>query len=140
MARILIDENGLWGLKLNVKETKYMAIGYISRYLQLEECKGIISHVNEYTYLGVRITKVGSHRPEINERFNKGRADVTKLNSILWDSDVTPKTRTHIYHATVKSTITYASETYCFNSKNSRENKFHKNGLLAKLSSKFQEG
>jgi hypothetical protein len=52
MTRKLIDENELWGLKLNVKETKYISIGYISRDLQLEECKGIISHVNEYTYLG----------------------------------------------------------------------------------------
>ena len=34
-----------------------MAIGDTSRDLQLEDRKGIKSHVNEYTYLGVRITK-----------------------------------------------------------------------------------
>jgi len=34
-----------------------------------------------------------------------------KLNSILWDREVTPKTKTHIYQAIVKSTITYAAET-----------------------------
>ena len=45
------------GFKINVKKTKYMAIGDTSRDLQLEDGKGIISHVNEYTYLGVRITK-----------------------------------------------------------------------------------
>jgi len=32
--------------------------------------------------------------------------NITKLNSILWDRDVTLKTKTHIYHAIVKSTIT----------------------------------
>jgi hypothetical protein len=47
----------LWGLKLNVKKTKYMAIGDTSRDLQLEDGKGTISHVSEYVYLGVRITK-----------------------------------------------------------------------------------
>jgi len=93
------------------KKTKYMAID-TSRDLQLEGGKGIISHVNEYTYLGVRITKDGNHEPEINHRINTGQAAITKLNSILWDRDVTPKTETHIYHAIVKSTITYAAETW----------------------------
>jgi len=48
-----------------------MAIGETSRDLQLEYGKGI-SHVNEYIYLGVRITKDGNHEPEINDRINKG--------------------------------------------------------------------
>ena len=106
MTRKLIDEYELWGLKLNVKKTKYMAIGDTSRDLQLEDRKGIISHVNEYTYLGVRITKDGNHKPEINDRINTGRVAITKLNSIVWDCDVTPKTKTHIYHAIVRGTIT----------------------------------
>jgi len=29
----------------------------------------------------------------------------------LWNRDVTPKTKTRVYHAIVKSTITYAAET-----------------------------
>ena len=40
MTRKLIDEYELWGLKLNVKKTKYMAIGDTSRDLQLEDGKG----------------------------------------------------------------------------------------------------
>jgi len=47
MTRKLTDEYELWGLKLNVKKTKYMAIGDTSRDLQLEDGKGIISRVNE---------------------------------------------------------------------------------------------
>jgi hypothetical protein len=31
--------------------------------------------------------------------------------------DVTPKTKTHIYHAIVKSTITYVAETWCLKAK-----------------------
>jgi len=45
----------------------------------------IISYL--YTYLGVRITKDGNHKPQI-ERINRGRAAITKVNSILWDRDV----------------------------------------------------
>ena len=63
MTRKLIDEYELWALKLNVKKTKCMAIGDTSRDLQLEDGKGIISHVNEYTYMGVRISKDGNHEP-----------------------------------------------------------------------------
>src|SRR5215469_18479685 len=99
------------------KKTKYMAIADTLRDLNLQEGKGTISHVNEYTYLEVRITKDGNCEPEINDRINRGRAAITKLNGILWDRDVTPKTETHIYHAIVKSTITHAAETWCLKAK-----------------------
>jgi hypothetical protein len=83
MTRKLMYE--LWGLKLNVKKTKYMAIGDTLRDLRLENGKGIINYVNKYTYQGVRITKDRNYEPEIN----KGRAAITKLNSVLWDRDLT---------------------------------------------------
>jgi len=67
--------------------------------------------------LGVKITKDGNHEPQINDRIDRGRAAITKLNSILWDRDVTLKTKTHIYHAIVKSTITYAAEAGCLKAK-----------------------
>jgi hypothetical protein len=86
----------LWGLKLNIKKTKYMSIGDTSRDLQLEDGKGTMSHVSEYVYLGVKIIKDGNDEPEINDRINKGRAAISKLNSILWDHDVTSKTKTHL--------------------------------------------
>ena len=93
MTRKLIDEYGLWRLKLNVKKTKYMAIGDTSRDLQLEDGQGTISRVSEYVYLGVRITKDGNHEPEINDKINRGQAAMSKLNSNLWDRDVTSKTK-----------------------------------------------
>jgi hypothetical protein len=47
-----------------------MPMGDTARDLQLEDGQGIISHVNEYTYLGVRITKDGNHEPDIKDGFN----------------------------------------------------------------------
>ena len=35
----------------------------------------------------------------------------------MWDRDVTPKTKTYIYRAIVKSKITYAAETWCLKTK-----------------------
>ena len=72
VTKKLTDEYELWGLKLIVKKTKYVAIGDTSKDLRLEDGKGIISHVNEYAYLGVRITKDGNHKPEINDRISRG--------------------------------------------------------------------
>jgi hypothetical protein len=117
-----------------------LAIGNTSRDLQLEDGKGIRSHVHEYTYLGVRITKDGNHEPEINDRINRGRVAITKLNRILWDRDVTPKTKSHIYHAIVKKHNYICSRNMVFKSKNGRKAKLRRNGLLATLSSNFQEG
>jgi hypothetical protein len=67
--------------------------------------------------LGVKITKDGNHEAEIYDRINRGLAAITKLNRIMWDRDVTLKTRIHIYHAIVESTITYAAETGCLRTK-----------------------
>jgi len=98
-------------------KTKYMATGDTSRDLQLEDGKGIISHVNEYAYLRVRVTKDGNHEPEINYRINTGRITIIESNSTLWGRDVTPKTKTRIYHTIVKSAITYAAVTWCLKAK-----------------------
>ena len=100
-----------------LKKTKYMAIGDTSRDLKLEDGKGIITEVNEYTYFGVKINKDGNHKPEFYDIINRGRSDITRLNSILWERDMTPKTKTPIYYEIVKSTITYSAETWCLKSK-----------------------
>jgi len=57
----------------------------------------------------------------------------------LWDRDVTPKSKTHIYHAIVKSTITNAAETGRLKAKNGIKTEFQRNGLLVKIGSNFQE-
>jgi hypothetical protein len=43
------------------------------------------------------MTEDGNHEPEINYRINKVRAAISKLNSILWDRDLTSKTKTHVF-------------------------------------------
>jgi hypothetical protein len=73
--------------------------------------------VNEYIYLGVKIAKDGNCEPEISDRINRGRAAIIELNDILWDRVGIPKTKTHIYHAIVKSTMTYVAETWCLKAK-----------------------
>ena len=61
----------------------------------------------------------------------------------MWDCDATPKTKTHIYHAIVKSTITYAAKAWCLKAKtvaklNSTEMDFWRRS--AKISKKNKIG
>ncbi|PSN48887.1 hypothetical protein C0J52_09652 [Blattella germanica] len=55
----LVEEYEKWGLNINLKKTNYMAIGTDSKYLILEEGKGIINHCEEYIYLGMKIKNTG---------------------------------------------------------------------------------
>ena len=107
-----------------------MAIGDTSRDLQLEDGKGIISHVNEYTYLEVRITKDGNHEPEINDRINKRTSSYNKAKQHFVGPRCDPQNKE-----------SYLScNKMVFKSRNGSKTKFHRNGLLATLSSNFQEG
>ncbi|PSN54411.1 hypothetical protein C0J52_10972 [Blattella germanica] len=48
-----------------------------------------------YIYLGVKMTNSGKHEEDIKGRINKGRMarPISKLNNILWDRDITIKTK-----------------------------------------------
>jgi len=81
-----------------------MAIGDTSRDFKLEDGKGKISHVSEYVYLEIRITKDWNYEPEFNDSINNGRAAILKITfcgTAIWLLK-----HTLIYHAVVKSTIT----------------------------------
>jgi hypothetical protein len=62
----------------------------------------------------------------------------------MWDRDVTPKTKTHIFHAIVKSTITYAAETWCLKAKmvaklNSTEMDFWRRSVRLSVKDKIRK-
>ena len=84
----------------------------MSRDLELEDGVGMINHVEEHNHLGVMVTNYGNHEAEINNRINKGQAAISKLNYVLWSQNVTPKIKTQIYRASIKSTITYAADSW----------------------------
>ena len=58
-----LDRNTLQTCRLSASAKHYFLVSYN----KLEDGKGTISHVNEYTYLGARITKDGNGEPEIND-------------------------------------------------------------------------
>jgi hypothetical protein len=83
----------------------------------------------------MRICKV---LPDI---FDTHRMCVTLILFTDWNIvTVKQSSKTHIYHAVVKSTIKCAAETWCLKAKTVENSKFHRKGLLSTLSSNFQEG
>ena len=112
MARKLKEEYEKWGLKINMEKTKHMAIGDKSKDLVLEDGQGTIKVCNDYIYFGTKITADGGHGVEINERINKGRSAISKLNGVLWDENISSKTKTTIFNTIIRSTMTYGAETW----------------------------
>ena len=71
----------------------------------LEDEQGTIKLCNEYIYLGTKITADGGHDVEIIERINKSRSAISKLNGVLWDQNISYKTKTTIFNTIIRSTM-----------------------------------
>ena len=70
MISKLMENYTLWGLEFNLKTTKHVAIGDISRNWELED----VGNVKEHNYLGVMVTNYGNLEAEKNNRIKTGRA------------------------------------------------------------------
>ena len=76
---------------------------------------GKISYIEEYKYLGVKITASGKQDKEIQSRINLGKMAISTLNGILWDKQITAETKTKIFKTIVRSIMTYGSEVWTSN-------------------------
>ena len=72
----------------------------------------LLLYDDEYVYLGTKINTDGSHDAEINERINKDRIAISKLNGVPWDRNISSRTKTKIFNTIVRSTIMYGAETW----------------------------
>ena len=77
-----------------------MAIGNISRDLELENGIGTMNHITGHSYLG-------NHEAKVNKRVNKDISAISNENGVLWDQNMNPTIKIQLYHALVKSTTTY---------------------------------
>ena len=62
--------------------------------------------------MGTKITADGGLDVEINERINKGRSAISKFNGVLWDQNISSKTKATIFNTIIRSTMTYGAETW----------------------------
>ena len=94
------------GLKLNIQKTKIMASGPITSW----EIDG--ETVDNFIFLGSRITADGDCSHEIKGRLFLGRKVMTKLDSILKSRDITLPTKVRLVKAMVFPVVMYGCESW----------------------------
>ena len=101
LKRLLIkvkEESEKAGLKLNILKTKIMVSGPITSWQIDGE---IMETVEDFIFLGSKITIDGDFSHEIKRHLLLGRKAMTNLNTILKSKDITLPAKVHIVKAMV---------------------------------------
>ena len=86
LLRMVKEESGKVGLKLNIQKTKIMASGPITSWQINEET---VETVTDFILGGSKITADGDCSQEIKRHWLLGRKAMTNLDSILKSRDIT---------------------------------------------------
>ena len=103
------EESEKFGLKLNIRKTKFVASGPITSW----EIDGeTVETVSEFIYLGSKITADGDWSHEIKRRLLLGGKVMTNPDSILKSRDITLPTKVHLVKAMVFPVVVYGCESW----------------------------
>ena len=94
------------GLKLNIQKTKIMASGPITSW-QIDR-----ETVDDFIFLGSKITADGDYSREIKRSLLLGRQSMTNLDSMLKSSDNTLPTKVHLVKVMVFPVVMYGYESW----------------------------
>ena len=100
------EESEKVGLKLNIQKTKIMASGPITSW-QIDG-----ETVDDFIFLGSKITAVGDCSHEIKRRLLLGRRVMSNLDSIFKSRDITWPTKVHLVKAMVFPVVMYGCESW----------------------------
>ena len=96
-------------LKLNIQKTNIMASGPITSW----EIDGeTVETVEDFIFLGSKITADGDCSHEIKRRLLLGRKIMTNLDSILKSRNITLPTKVHLVKAMVFPVVKYGCESW----------------------------
>ena len=103
------EESEKFGLKLNIRKTKFVASGPITSW----EIDGeTVETVSEFIYLGSKITADGDWSHEIKRRLLLGRKVMTNLDSIFKSRDITLPTKVRLVKAMIFPVVMYGCESW----------------------------
>ena len=101
------EESEKIGLKLNIQKTKIMASSHIISWQLGWET---METVTDFIFLGSKITADGDCSHAIKRHLLLGRKDMTNLDSILKNRDITLPTKVHLVKAMVFVVVMYGCE------------------------------
>ena len=103
------EESEKVGLKLNIKKTKIMGSCPITSW----EIDGeTVETVDDFIFLGSKITTDGDYSHEIKRRLLLGRKVMTNLDNIFKSRDVTLSTKVHLVKAMVFPIVMYGGKSW----------------------------
>ena len=97
------------GLKLNIQKTKIMASSPITSWQTDGET---METVTDFIFLGSKITADGDCSHEIKRHLILGKKDITKIDNILKNRDITLPKKVHLVKAMVFPVVTYGCESW----------------------------
>ena len=100
------EESENVGLKLNIQKTKIMASGPISSW-QIDG-----ETVDDFIFLGSKITADGDCNHEIKRCLLLGRKVMNNLDSMLKSRDITLSTKVHLVKAMVFPVVMYGCKSW----------------------------
>ena len=103
-------------LVINTKKTKVMA----NRPANISVNGTILEQVPFYKYLGSYIDPECNLDKELNVRIGKAWGQFNKLSRV-WNSKATIRTKMRIYQSSIRSTMTYACETWALTTKQEKK-------------------
>lgn len=109
MTRKIKQDYEKWGLSLNLEKTVYWTLGSTHDVLTMETGE-IIRTAEDIKYLGTTIGKQGFYEKECETRIIKGRKILGALNPVIWDPNISRKTKFRIYKSMIESVALYGAE------------------------------
>ena len=100
------EESGKAGLKLNTQKTKIMASGSITSW----QIDGEKMEAFYFLFLGSKLTADSDCSHEIKRHWFFGRKDMTNIDNILKNRDITLSTKVHLVKAMVLPIVMYRCE------------------------------
>ena len=92
------------GIKININNTNSMRLNAnIERLIKIDGPE--LEEVDEFTYLGSKVTKEGGASKDIKARLQKARGAFLLLNQVLKSSLYSVKTKVRIYSSNVRSVL-----------------------------------
>ena len=101
-----------WQLVVNTNKTKIMIFNRRSCTYKFTYLGKELDAVNEYTYLGLKISKSGSFNPAIKELSYKAFRAYLSVKSALKDCSASPRLYIKLFDSVVKPILLYASEVW----------------------------
>ena len=115
---LMKEESEKVGLKLNIQETKIMAVSPITSWQIDGET---VETVSDFLFWGFKITSDGDCSHEIKRCLLLGRKAMTSLNSILKSRDITLPTKAQVVEAKVFPVVMYGCESWTMKKVNAKE-------------------